>query len=138
MAQFQLSLIVIVALGICSATVIYAVFLRGEWWYLAMVRMCVFSAFFFLALLLLLFRLLILCVVGLSRGRSGFVSRLVFLSKALYHACFICEQRCRWWSRRPKLTSLVILNIKPLIKFTVYIYSSRLESTATKVHYFPP
>ena len=42
-------------------------------------------------------------------------ARLVPLSKAFYHACSICEQRCECWSRRPKLTSLVISDVKPLI-----------------------
>ena len=41
--------------------------------------------------------------------------RLVPLSKALYHTCFICGQRCKWWSRRPKLTSSVISDVKPII-----------------------
>ena len=42
------------------------------------------------------------------------------LSKALYHTCFICGQRCKWWSRRPKLTSSVISDVKPIIY--IYIY----------------
>ena len=40
---------------------------------------------------------------------------LVPLSKVLYHTCFICGQRCKCWSRWPKLTSLVISNDKPII-----------------------
>ena len=46
---------------------------------------------------------------------AGFESRLVLLSKTLYHTCFICGQRCKWWSRRPKLTSSVISHVKPII-----------------------
>ena len=60
-----------------------------------------------------------------SRGKSAFVSQLVLLSKALYHACFICGQRCKWWSCQPKLTSLVISDVKPIIYiFYIYIYIS--------------
>ena len=40
------------------------------------------------------------------------------LSKVIYHTCFICEQRCKCWSHRLKLTSLVISDVKPII----YIY----------------
>ena len=47
-----------------------------------------------------------------------FEPRLVPLSKVLYHTCFICGQRCKWWSRQPKLTSSVISDMKPII----YIY----------------
>ena len=49
---------------------------------------------------------------------AGLEPRLVPLSKALYHTCFICGQRCKRWSRRPKLTSSVISDVKPII----YIY----------------
>ena len=45
----------------------------------------------------------------------GFEPWLLPLSKALYHTCFICGQRCKWWSRRPKLTSSVISDVKPII-----------------------
>ena len=48
---------------------------------------------------------------------------LVPLSKALYHTCFIWGQRCKWWSRPPKLTSLVISDIKRII-YIVYMGSS--------------
>ena len=44
--------------------------------------------------------------------KSAFISHLVPLSKALYHACFICGQRCKWWSSRPKLTLSVISDAK--------------------------
>ena len=37
------------------------------------------------------------------------------LSKALYHTCFFCGQRCKCWSRRPQLTSSVISDVKPII-----------------------
>ena len=43
------------------------------------------------------------------------------LSKALYHTCFICGQRCTRWSRRSKLTSSVTSDVKPIIY--IYIYS---------------
>ena len=52
---------------------------------------------------------------------AGFESRLVLLSKALYHTCFICGQRCKWWSRRPKLTSSVISDVKP-ITYILHFY----------------
>ena len=47
----------------------------------------------------------------------------MLLSKALYHTCFICGQRCKWWSRRPKLTLSVISDVKPII----YIYIQHLH-----------
>ena len=53
---------------------------------------------------------------------SGFESRLVPLCKALYHTCFIWGQRCKWWSRRPKLTPSVISDVKPIIYIFFYIY----------------
>ena len=34
---------------------------------------------------------------------------------ALYHTCFICGQRCKCWSHRPKLTSSMISDVKPII-----------------------
>ena len=46
---------------------------------------------------------------------AGFASWLVLLSKALYHTCFICGQRCKWWSHWPKLTLSVISDVKPII-----------------------
>ena len=46
---------------------------------------------------------------------AGFEPRLVLLSKALYHTCFICGQRCKFWSRRPKLTLSVISDVKLII-----------------------
>ena len=46
---------------------------------------------------------------------SDFESWLVLLSKALYHTCFICEQRCKGWFHRPKLTSSVISDVKLII-----------------------
>ena len=56
---------------------------------------------------------------------AGFEPRLVLLSKALYHTCFICVQRCKWWSHRPKLTSSVISDVKPII----YIFYKRMNFT---------
>ena len=58
------------------------------------------------------------CVVGLY-------PRLVPLSKALYHTCFIRGQGCEWWSRRRKLPSSVISDVKPIIY--IYISSNYLE-----------
>ena len=51
--------------------------------------------------------------------------RLVHLSKALYHTCFICGQRCKCWSRRPQLTSSVISDDKAIIY--IYIYNKWQE-----------
>ena len=61
-----------------------------------------------------------------SHNVAGFESRLVLLSKALYHTCFICGQRCKLWSRRPKLTSLVISDVKPIT------YSFKKNTNHTK------
>ena len=55
--------------------------------------------------------------------KSEFLPWLVLLAKALYHACFICGQTRRWWSCRPKLTSSVISDVKPII----YIYILHLH-----------
>ena len=60
---------------------------------------------------------------------TGFESRLVLVSKALYHTCFICGRRCKWWSRRPKLTSSVISDVKPIIY--IYIYNSVASGSGT-------
>ena len=51
-----------------------------------------------------------------------FQPRLVPLSKALYHTCFICGQRCKYWSRRPKLTSSVISDVKHIIYILLFGY----------------
>ena len=51
------------------------------------------------------------------------------LSKALYHASFICRQRCKWWSRRPKLTSSLISDVKPII----YILHLHFLKVATEM-----
>ena len=62
--------------------------------------------------------------------KSGFISLLVPLSKALYHACFICGQRFKWWSRRPKLTLSAISGIKPIIYIFLHWKITRnLKST---------
>ena len=47
------------------------------------------------------------------------------LSKALYHTCFICGQRCKCWSRWPKLTLSVISDVTPII-YIFYILNIRL------------
>ena len=58
------------------------------------------------------------CAIG-AIGKSGFESGLCPpLSKALYHICVICGQRCKWWACRPKLSSSVISDVKSII----YIY----------------
>ena len=56
-------------------------------------------------------------------GIAEWVSALNWLS--LRYAAIITlpvsKQRCKCWSHRPKLTSLVILDVKPII-YIVYIY----------------
>ena len=49
----------------------------------------------------------------------------MLLSKALYHTCFTCGQRCKWWSRRPKLTSSVISDVKPIIYIIFFFFTHR-------------
>ena len=51
---------------------------------------------------------------------ASFEPRLVPLSKLLYHTCCICGQRCKCWSRRPKLTSSVISDVKHIIYIFTY------------------
>ena len=51
---------------------------------------------------------------------AGFEPRLVSLSKALYHICFICGQGCKWWSHRPKVTLPVIWDVKPIIHMYIF------------------
>ena len=51
-----------------------------------------------------------------------FEPRLAPLSKVLHHTCFICGQRCKCWSRRPKLTSSVISDVKLIIFIYIYIF----------------
>ena len=57
-----------------------------------------------------------------------FEPRLVPLSRALYHTCFIYGQRCKCWSRRPKLISSVISDVKLVIYINIldvdYLVSS--------------
>ena len=48
----------------------------------------------------------------------------MLLSKVLYHTCFICGQRCKRWSHRPKLTSSVISDVKPIIYFFFFLHPS--------------
>ena len=54
--------------------------------------------------------------------------QLVPLSKALYHNCFICGQRCKWWSHWPNLTSSVISDIYSYI-FTFCVVPEKRPST---------
>ena len=61
-----------------------------------------------------------------------FEPRLVPLSKVLFRSCFICGQRCKCWFRQPKLTSLVISDVKPIIY--IYIYFSSSFATAGAKH----
>ena len=51
-----------------------------------------------------------------------FEPQLVPPSKALYQTCFTCGQRCKCWSRRPKLTSSVISDVECII-YIFYIYT---------------
>ena len=55
--------------------------------------------------------------------------RLVPLSKALYHACFICGQRCKWCSRWLKLTLSVISDVKPIV-YIFYIITVTITITS--------
>ena len=49
------------------------------------------------------------------------------LSRALYHTCFICGQRCKRWFRQPKLTPSVISDVKSIIYiFIFYIWTCDL------------
>ena len=59
----------------------------------------------------------------------NFCSHIFAISKALYHTCFICGQRCKWWSRQPKLTSSVISDIKPIIYIYILYYIYILHFT---------
>ena len=62
--------------------------------------------------------------------KVGLYPRLVPLRKALYHGFFICGQRCKWWSRRLKLTSSVISGVKPIIYiFFLLLFSFSLEQS---------
>ena len=67
-----------------------------------------------------------------------FEPRLVPLSKVLYHTCFISGQRFKCWSRRPKLTSSVISDVKPIIY--IYIYVLKMQGprfiTIEKCEYY--
>ena len=54
-------------------------------------------------------------VMDCHAKKVGSFRGLCILSKALYHACFICGQSCKWWSHRPKLTSSVISDVTPII-----------------------
>ena len=45
------------------------------------------------------------------------------LSKALYDTCFIRGQGCKWWSRLPKLTSLVISDATLSFTFLNIVYT---------------
>ena len=38
----------------------------------------------------------------------------VSLCKTLYQTCFSRGQGCKWWSYRPKVTSSVLSDVKPI------------------------
>ena len=57
------------------------------------------------------------CVCTHYAGNVGSFSRLVTLSKTPYHTCSIRGQGCKWWSRRAKLTSSVIPDVKFIFFF---------------------
>ena len=65
----------------------------------------------------------------MKKVKLSFEPRLVPLNKALYHTCFICGQRCKWWSRRPKLTSSVISDIKPIIYILLFFNFIKLQAS---------
>ena len=52
-------------------------------------------------------------------GNASSFPRFVSLSKTRYHTCFIRGEGCKWWSPRPKLTSFVISDLKPIITWFV-------------------
>ena len=68
---------------------------------------------------------------------AGFEPRLVPLSKALYHTCFICGQRCKWWSRWPKLTSSVISDVKPII-YILHLHACHMSSRNSSPRFEKP
>ena len=53
---------------------------------------------------------------------------------ALYHACFICGQRCKWWSQRPKLTSSVISDFKPIL-YSFFFFTFYTMNSGPPQHY---
>ena len=53
------------------------------------------------------------CFVVWQSLHCGFRIPVVPLSKVLYHTCFVSGQRCKYWSRQPKLTSSVSSDVKP-------------------------
>ena len=77
------------------------------------------------------FRLLLRCAAIITL-RCVFEPQRLPLSKALYHTCFICGQRCKCWSRRLKLTSSVISDVKPIIYIYIYIYILRATDNNKK------
>ena len=69
----------------------------------------------------------------------GSFPQLVLLSKALYHACFVCGQRCNWWSHLPKLTLSVISDLKPIIYiFRIFIMKTTRSFFWLKTGDFDP
>ena len=47
---------------------------------------------------------------------------LVWKNLHHYHICWMCEQRCKCWSHRPKMTSSVISDVTPIIYIYIYIF----------------
>ena len=59
------------------------------------------------------------------------------LSKILFYTCFTCGQRCKCWSRRPKLTSSVISDVSYINFIYLFILSlceTNVIFTAAKQH----
>ena len=76
--------------------------------------------------------LLVLCGAGIAEWVSAldwlslrYAAIITLPVSTLYHTCFICGQRCKWWSRRPKLTSSVISDIKPIIYIYFFLHMHR-------------
>ena len=45
------------------------------------------------------------------------------LNKVLCHTCFVCGQRCKCWSHRPKLTLSVISDVNLLFTFSLFLFN---------------
>ena len=69
-------------------------------------------------------------------GNVTSFTRLVSLSKTLYHTCFIRRQGCKWWCCWLKLTVAVIFYVKRIIysffyMITILFYSIIYSMTNT-------
>ena len=62
----------------------------------------------------------------------GSYPRLARLNEALYRAWLICGRICKWWFRRPKLTSSVISDVKGIFYICfIFIYAGCLPFSLT-------